>query len=247
MAANLRAFGIPDDRIRVIPNWCDDTAIRPASESNNPLRGAWSLEGKFVVGYSGNLGRAHEFETILGAASRLWSEPGIVFLIIGGGHFVEAFARRVKQLHLDQKFQFLPYQDQATLNYSLGVPNLHWISLKPELEGLIVPSKFYSIAAVGRPMVVIGAGDGELATLVRRHHCGYVNPVIPPHSPICSIASRKIRAHSPKWALQPEICWRPIFRADRRSKNGKHYSAKWNPRHALRLFMPPSPHDGLPP
>jgi glycosyltransferase involved in cell wall biosynthesis len=174
MAANLRASGMPEDRIHVIPNWCNDTAIRPAPESNNPLRGAWGLEGKFVVGYSGNLGRAHEFETILGAASRLWSEPGIVFLIIGGGHFVEAFSRRVKELHLDQRFRFLPYQDQATLNYSLGVPNLHWISLKPELEGLIVPSKFYSIAAAGRPMVVIGASDGELATLVQRHHCGYV-------------------------------------------------------------------------
>jgi colanic acid biosynthesis glycosyl transferase WcaI len=102
----------------------------------------------------------------------LRDEPGIVFLIIGG--VVEEFSRRINQLHLDQNFRFLPYQDQATLNYSLGVPNLHWISLKPELEGLIVPSKFYSIAAVGRPMVVIAASDGELATLVSRHACGYV-------------------------------------------------------------------------
>jgi glycosyltransferase involved in cell wall biosynthesis len=54
------------------------------------------------------------------------------------------------------------------------VPNLHWISLKPELEGLIVPSKFYSIAAVARPMVVIGASAGELASLVARHKCGFV-------------------------------------------------------------------------
>jgi colanic acid biosynthesis glycosyl transferase WcaI len=174
MAAKLRALGIAENRIHVIPNWCDDEAIRPQPEIDNPLRQAWGLEGKFVVGYSGNLGRAHEFETILGAARRLWDEPGIVFLIVGGGHFVEEFSRRVNELHLDQNFRFLPYQDQATLNYSLGVPNLHWISLKPELEGLIVPSKFYSIAAVGRPMVVIAASDGELATLVSRHACGFV-------------------------------------------------------------------------
>jgi colanic acid biosynthesis glycosyl transferase WcaI len=173
MAAKLRALGMPVNRIHVIPNWCDDENIRPHPEADNPLRRAWGLEDKFVVGYSGNLGRAHEFETILGAARKLWDEPGIVFLIIGGGHFVEGFSRRVNELHLDQNFRFLPYQDQATLNYSLGVPNLHWISLKPELEGLIVPSKFYSIAAVGRPMVVIAASDGELATLVTRHNCGY--------------------------------------------------------------------------
>jgi colanic acid biosynthesis glycosyl transferase WcaI len=174
MAANLRMAGVPESRIRVISNWCDDTAIRPAPGGSNPLRRAWGLEGKFIVGYSGNLGRAHEFETILGAAGRLQSEPGIVFLIVGGGYGAEELSRRVKELRLDQKFRFLPYQDQATLDDSLGVPNLHWISLKPELEGLIVPSKFYRIAAVGRPMVVIGAGDGELATLVRRHNCGFV-------------------------------------------------------------------------
>ena len=46
---------------------------------------------------------------------------------------IEEFSRQAKQLHLDRHFRFLPYQDQATLNYSLGVPNLHWISLKPEL------------------------------------------------------------------------------------------------------------------
>jgi colanic acid biosynthesis glycosyl transferase WcaI len=236
MAANLGAFGITADRIRVIPNWCDDTAIRPTPESSNPLRGAWGLEGKFVVGYSGNLGRAHEFETILGAASRLRSEPGIVFLIIGGGHFVEAFSRRVKELHLDQKFQFLPYQDQATLNYSLGVPNLHWISLKPELEGLIVPSKFYSIAAAGRPMVVIGASDGELETLVQRHHCGYV--VEPGDSAaLADLLKRLARDSSvlPEMGIAARTMLDAHFSRRQRLRNGKNYSVKWNPLHMSRL------------
>jgi len=174
MAAELCRLGIPEDRIRVIPNWCDDTAIRPIPEPGNPLRGAWTPGDKFVFGYSGNLGRPHEFETVLGAARLLSGEPRIAFIVIGGGQRVQEFSRRVGELHLDQKFRFLPYQDQASLNDSLSVPHLHWISLRPELEGLIVPSKFYRIAAVGRPMVIIGASDGELATLVRRHHCGYV-------------------------------------------------------------------------
>jgi glycosyltransferase involved in cell wall biosynthesis len=174
MAEKLRELGIPESCVHVIPNWCDDPAIHPEPEANNPLRRAWGLEDRFVVGYSGNLGRAHEFETILGAAQRLSAESGIVFLIVGGGHFVEEMSRRARVLHLDHKFRFLPYQDQARLSHSLGVPNLHWISLKPELEGLVVPSKFYSIAAAGRPMVVIGARDGELASLVRQYNCGYV-------------------------------------------------------------------------
>jgi glycosyltransferase involved in cell wall biosynthesis len=51
---------------------------------------------------------------------------------------------------------------------------LHWLSLKPRLEGLIVPSKFYGIAATGRPIIAITAADGEIANLVRNHNCGRV-------------------------------------------------------------------------
>jgi glycosyltransferase involved in cell wall biosynthesis len=173
MAENLRRLGIPEDRVRVIPNWCDETVIRPVTDAGAALRREWGLEDGFVFGYSGNLGRAHEFETVLGAAQRLVDGPRIRFLVIGGGQKVDELTRRVRELHLEQCFRFLPYQDEATLNESLSVPHLHWISLRPELEGLIVPSKFYRVAAVGRPTVVIGARDGELATLVQRHRCGF--------------------------------------------------------------------------
>ena len=47
-------------------------------------------------------------------------------------------------------------------------------SLRPELEGLIVPSKFYGIAAVGRPIISVTSPEGETAGLVRRHACGLV-------------------------------------------------------------------------
>src|SRR5205807_1005394 len=45
---------------------------------------------------------------------------------------------------------------------------------KPELEGLIVPSKLYGIAAAGRPIIAVTASDGEIGALVRRHDCGVV-------------------------------------------------------------------------
>jgi hypothetical protein len=34
------------------------------------------------------------------------------------------------------------------------------------LEGLIVPSKFYGIAAAGRPTIFIGAEDGEIGRML---------------------------------------------------------------------------------
>jgi glycosyltransferase involved in cell wall biosynthesis len=40
------------------------------------------------------------------------------------------------------------------------------------MEGLIVPSKFYGIAAAGRPTVFVGSPEGEIAGLLSRGHAG---------------------------------------------------------------------------
>ncbi len=172
MAARVTACGVAADRIHVIGNWSDDSAIVPAPPADNPLRRAWSLDGKFVVGYSGNLGRAHEFATLLDAAERLRDDPRIVFVCIGGGRQFDELAADVRARRLERTFQFRPYQDRAALKYSLALPDVHWLSLRPQLEGLIFPSKFYGIAAAGRPIIAIVATDGEIAGLVARHQCG---------------------------------------------------------------------------
>lgn len=174
MAQKVLKLGISSDRINVIPNWCDDEAIVPVANEENPLRAEWHLQGKFVVGYSGNLGRAHEFETVFAAAEQLRNNPDIVFLLIGGGHGSAELARQVQEAGLEDKFQFLPYQSNENLRYSLSVPDVHWISLRPQLEGLIVPSKVYGIAAAGRPIIAVTAKDGEIARLVKAHECGVI-------------------------------------------------------------------------
>jgi glycosyltransferase involved in cell wall biosynthesis len=177
MAQRIQKFGVPAARVHVIANWCDDERIRPAvAHNDNPLRRAWHLTDKFVVGYSGNLGRAHDYATVLAAAEQLRDDPRIVFLTIGGGKNFEDLARAVKTRGLDKIFCFQPYQRRDMLPVSLAVPDVHWVSLKPELEGLIVPSKFYGIAAAGKPIVVIGDEQGEIGQLVRQHRCGIVIP-----------------------------------------------------------------------
>lgn len=173
MAGRVRAAGIPPEKIAIIPNWVDDEAIVPVPPADNPLRREWGLDGKFVIGYSGNLGRAHDYEPILAAAGRLRDRFGIVFLFIGGGRHFDELARRARENGLEATVRFLPYQDQSQLKYSLSAPDVHWLSLRPELEGLIFPSKFYGIAAAGRPIVVLAAPDGEISKLVERHGCGF--------------------------------------------------------------------------
>jgi glycosyltransferase involved in cell wall biosynthesis len=174
MRNRVTDFGVADELVHVIPNWCRDEEIIPVEEPDNPLRKMWNLEGKFVVGYSGNLGRAHEYETMLSAAEALRNHPGFVFLFIGGGRLMRDLLSAVKKRGLAEKFLFLPYQQNSDLKFSLPLPNVHWISLRSNLEGLIVPSKFYGIAAAGRPIIAVTSATGEIARLVRQYDCGRV-------------------------------------------------------------------------
>ena len=167
----FRARGIPANSVAVIANWADGNAIRPLAATDNPLRTAWGLSGKFVAGYSGNLGRAYEFDTILEAADLLRSDPNIIFLLIGSGHRHE----RVKEQALRRglkNIMFKPYQPREDLGYSIPLPDVHLVCLLPAMEGFILPSKFYGALAAGRPIIFIGDRRGELANEIERHDCG---------------------------------------------------------------------------
>jgi glycosyltransferase involved in cell wall biosynthesis len=177
MAERLLRAGIPRSRISVLPNWADCESLVPIACIDNPLRTEWDLANHFVVGYSGNLGRAHEFETVLAAIDTIerehvgLGELSIKWLFIGGGYAFECMREETINRGL-RSVVFRPYQPRQLLSQSLSAADVHIVTLRPELEGLIVPSKFYGAAAAGRPILFIGSRDGEIARLTERHTCG---------------------------------------------------------------------------
>lgn len=171
MRDRVVALGVDPGKVLVIPNWADGSAIIPVPAKANPLRAEWGLGDGFVVGYSGNMGRAHEFQTILDAAAELRGEADIFFLFIGGGAQKAMVAEASAERGLSN-LMFKPYQPRARLDQSLGAADVHLVSLQPALEGLIVPSKFYGIAAAGRPTIFIGDPDGEIGSVIRTAECG---------------------------------------------------------------------------
>jgi colanic acid biosynthesis glycosyl transferase WcaI len=160
-------------KFKVIDNWADPDVLQPKPAGDSAMRARLGLAGKFVVGYSGNLGRAHEIDTLVGAAEALRSDAEIAFLFVGGGVKMTELKSQVAERWLPG-FSFLPYQPRGGLTDSLAAADLHLVSLIPALEGLIVPSKFYGILAAGRPVLFVGDPDGELARIIRQAHCGLV-------------------------------------------------------------------------
>ena len=70
--------------------------------------------------------------------------------------------------------------------------------MRPELEGLMVPSKLYGIAAAGRPIIAITASDGEIARLVRDRECGAI--VAPRDGERLTYTLRSLRADTDRRA-----------------------------------------------
>lgn len=162
-------------RVRVIPNWSDEEALAPLPVANNPLRREWNLpEESVIVGYSGNLGRAHDIDTMLDAGRRLVAsgERQLQFLFVGGGVKQALLPSVAEEPNIGPHFQVRGYRPRGELRLSLAVADVHWLSLEPELEGLIVPSKFYGAIAAGRPIIFIGDTQGEIARMLNEAECG---------------------------------------------------------------------------
>jgi len=173
MREHLEGRRIPGNRICIIENWADEDSVAPKATHASALRDGLGIGDCFVVAYSGNLGRAHEFETILAAAEQIQGNDSVVFLMIGGGVKMDEL-RRASEGKALRNFRFLPYQPRATLADALAAGDVHLACLLPALEGLIVPSKFYGILAAGRPVVFIGDTQGELARVIDGAQCGAV-------------------------------------------------------------------------
>lgn len=171
MRGVLRQRDIPAASIRVLQNWTD-ADVHPVPVASNTLRTAWGFTPTdVVVGYSGNMGRAHDIETFVDSAIRLRDHAQIRFLFVGNGA-KRALVERAIAAHGLANVTLRDYQPRSMLAESLSVPDVHLVSLLPALEGLIVPCKIYGALAAGRAIVNVGDPHGEVARLLLESGAG---------------------------------------------------------------------------
>jgi glycosyltransferase involved in cell wall biosynthesis len=171
----LRRRHVPDARLRIVENWAASEPGIPQGSATSRLRAQLGFGDRFVVGYSGNLGRAHDHTTILRAASLLRNDPGVVFLLIGGGSGMREIEAGAREEGLGN-LRFLPYRPREELSDSLAAADVHLVTLLPDAEGWVVPSKLYGVMAVGRPTVFVGAPTGDVARILNSADCGVTVP-----------------------------------------------------------------------
>ncbi len=171
MSDRIEAKGVRHDRLAMIPVWNRSDEIYPLPRQGHPLRVELGLEDKFVAMYSGNLGLAHSFDEFLGAARRMRDRDDVVFLFVGDGpRLVEV--KSAQESEGLTNIRFLKYFPREMLHASLSLADVHLISMRSEMTGIVVPGKLYGAMASARPTVFVGPAHCESADTIRQANCG---------------------------------------------------------------------------
>lgn len=136
--------------------------------ADNPVSREIRSGLSFVLVHAGNLGFAGSWTTLLQAA-RLLEKDGVGLVFVGDGAVrpqLEAATVNCKAV------RFLPFRPAREVPYVLAAGDLHVVTVRPGLEGVVVPSKMYPILAAGRPILAVAPEQSDVARLVRRERCG---------------------------------------------------------------------------
>jgi glycosyltransferase involved in cell wall biosynthesis len=183
MGRTLQAGGA--HRVAVIPNWADGEALRPDPEAGEGFRAVYGLGDRFVALYSGNLGLAHRFDAVIAAARAIAVvRPDVLFLFVGDGPRLAEVRRLATGL---ANVRFLPYQPREALGALYNAADVHLVTLRDEVAGLLVPSKYAAALAAARPVILVGGTESGIAREIEDQGLGWVCP----HDPAAVVAALK--------------------------------------------------------
>jgi colanic acid biosynthesis glycosyl transferase WcaI len=161
------------DWIVTIPNWADLDLVNPLPRSENALLGQFGLANKFVIQYSGNIGRTHGIEYLTQCAEQMRNGSALHFLFIGFGGKKAWLKKAVEDRGL-KNVSILDYRLRSELPQSLNACDVAIVSLARGMTGVSVPSRMYNIMAAGKPIIAVADAASELAQVIRDENIGWV-------------------------------------------------------------------------
>jgi glycosyltransferase involved in cell wall biosynthesis len=171
--SHLRARGVPETQLDVIPNGVDVAMFHPARHGS-AIRERHQLVGKFVCVYAGAHGAANDLETLLRAAERLRGYPDIGFLLVGDGK------ERGRLIHLARERElgnvvFVDAQPKNRMPDILAAADVCVAILQwTPMFATTYPNKVFDYMAAGRPTVL--AIDGVIRNVIEAAEGGLFVP-----------------------------------------------------------------------
>ncbi len=173
MCRKIVAKGFDPSKVRLLPDWADpELFMVPPGSEGQLFRTRFGLEGKFLVVHAGNMGAKQGLDVILRAAERC-REPGVIFLLVGGGAARADLEAQAAQLRLSN-VMFLPLQPRETFLEMLAASDLCLIAQQRTVGDIVFPSKTLTLLAAGRPVVASLSPGSEIARVMTESGGGVV-------------------------------------------------------------------------
>ncbi|HEY1807856.1 MAG TPA: glycosyltransferase family 4 protein [Acidobacteriaceae bacterium] len=168
----VKRWGVPAEKIAVIPNWAPLHEIVPMPREN-----AWARENgtadKFCFMYSGTLGMKHRPELLLALAKRLETTGNACLIVIAGGAGADWIASKKHEVRSDV-LKLLPFQPYERVADAFASADVLITLLDSEAGAFAVPSKTLSYLCAGRALIVAAPEENEAARVVERAGAGLV-------------------------------------------------------------------------
>src|SRR5271167_1908103 len=192
MRERILAKGVAPERVVVVRDGSTPPAQMPVR--SDPIVQEIRQGFPFVVLHAGNLGFYGAWDTLLQAARILSNEnTGLVFVGDGANRVaLESAARNLPNV------KFAPFRPVTQIAHVMMAGDVHVVTVKRGLEGVVVPSKLYSILAAGRPIIVIAPAESDAARIVVESGCGVAAD--PDDPAAVAAAIRELRAQPERLA-----------------------------------------------
>jgi colanic acid biosynthesis glycosyl transferase WcaI len=166
MRDRIIAKGVDPGRVVISRDGIDvpETVPSPENSVAREIRGDF----RFVLVHAGNVGFYGAWQTLISAV-RILEKEGVGLVFIGEGAMkpqVEAMADGCRAI------RFLPFRPASDVPLVLSSGDMHVVTVKRGLEGVVVPSKLYPTLAAGRPVLGLAPEETDVVRIIRLTGCG---------------------------------------------------------------------------
>lgn len=168
---NLLSKGVPEEKIKVVYNWVDETAVVDIPREDNKLFDKYGLDKfKFYVTYNGNIGLTQNMDMLLEVAKELEDNEDIQFVLVGNGAYLAEVKHIIKNESISN-VHLLPFQPYEDISHVFSLGDVSLVISKPGVGANSVPSKTWSIMSASRP-VLANFDENELKSIIDNNNCG---------------------------------------------------------------------------
>lgn len=162
--------GVDPQKIHVVINGVDLPRYSPRPKDRGLVE-QLGLGQRFVVGYLGTHGLAHDLQNVLSAAESLRDDPGICFLLVGDGAAKPELVAAARARDLSNVV-FVDPQPKGRMPAFWSVCDLALVHLKDDpVFAEVIPSKIFEAMAMGLPILLV-APPGEASEIVEGEGVG---------------------------------------------------------------------------